>query len=175
MPCLVSLLLVPAIAVAAGSQVTLPSGGSIRYSSGASQTRLEISAAGKKLQRVNLARDSTVAAKSLPSDIRIVGEIQGKVIILVDTYPSISGGMSYCQAGDEKFLRVISIAKTPPKETLQLKLGSCRQNIELADPGMEWDSASSTLRIHWLLGPSQKEKPEERTIRIGPDGAPVEP
>jgi hypothetical protein len=172
---LVSLLLLAPAIGAAENRVPLPSGGSIRYSGNASQTRLTISAAGKKSQRVFLARDSTVAAKSAPSDVRIVAEFPGKVLILVDTYPSIPGGMSYCRAGKESFLRAVAIAGTPPKETLRIKLESCLQGIELTGPGVEWDPASATLRIHWLTGPSQKDKPEERTIRFGPDGAPVEP
>lgn len=175
MPCWISLLLLAPVIGAAQGQVPLPSGGSVRYSGKASQTRLTIIAPGKKPQRVSLARDSTVAARSLPSDIRIVGEIPGEVLILVNTYPSIPGGMSYCQAGEEKFLRAVSIARTPPRETLRIKLGSCLQGIELTGPGLEWDRPSATLRIHWLLGPSRKGEPEERTIRIGPDGAPVEP
>ena len=54
-----------------------------------------------------------------------------------------------------------------PEETLRIKLASCRQNIELTDPGVEWLEASSTLSVHWLLGPSTRAQAEGMTLRIG--------
>ncbi len=169
---LASLPLLVSACAALQNPVELPLGGSIHYSSRSSQTRLEIRTKEGKRYALGVKRDATVSPKAAPTSVKIIGEVKDAAIILVDTYPSIPGGMSYCQAGEERFLRVISIAKTPARETLQLKLASCRQNIELAEPGMEWNPESSTLRINWLLGPSMKEKPEARTIRIGANGIP---
>jgi hypothetical protein len=89
-------------------------------------------------------------------------------IVLVDRYASIPGGLSLCQAGVEEFLRVVSVAGGRPTETFVVKVASCRDNIELAEPGLVWDGPASTLRIDWLTGPTGK--PEVRAIRVGSDG-----
>jgi hypothetical protein len=110
--------------------------------------------------------DGNVAPRSAPTDVKVVGELEGTLLI-VDTYNSIPGGMSYCQAGEESFLRVISTASATPEETVRLKLNSCRQNIELASPGLEWQSSSSTLLVQWLSGPAKPGAPVQLTLRFG--------
>ena len=147
-------------------------GTSINYSARKSNTRFEIQTRGKRY-RLALSRDPTVAPAAKPSRVQFVGEIEGAAIIVTDTYPSRAGGMSYCQAGEETFLRVISLSPRRPRETLRVKLESCRQNLELDAEGVEWLGASSLLRIHWLAGPGTKGTPEVRTIRIGPYGKPA--
>jgi len=74
-----------------------------------SQT-LHIKLSDSQQYSVAVERDANVAKDATPEKIRIVGVIKGIAIILVDTYRSIPGGMSYCQAGSESFLRVVSIA-----------------------------------------------------------------
>lgn len=49
----------------------------------------------------------------------------------------------------------------------RIKLASCRQNIELGSPGLEWRPESSTLDIEWLSGPTKPGEPAELTLRIG--------
>jgi hypothetical protein len=68
-----------------------------------------------------------------------------------------------------------SISKKRPEETFRAKVESCRNNVELTPPGIEWLPESLTLRIHWLLPPDRKGMPEVRTIRLGPDGRPDTP
>jgi hypothetical protein len=55
-------------------------------------------------------------------------------------------------------------------ETLTTKIASCRQNLELAEAGVEWQPATATVRIHWLASPSGS--PEVLSFAIGPDGNP---
>jgi hypothetical protein len=119
-------------------------------------------------QTVMLERDDTVAAETAPSRVALLASVQPSAIVVVDTYPSVAGGLSYCQAGEEIFLRVISVAGDAPRVTYGTKAGSCRGNLELADPGIAWDAATSTVRVHWLTGPSGKE--EVLRIIIHPDG-----
>lgn len=145
-------------------------GSSIDYSIKNSKTRFDIRDSTGKSYVVWVKRDATVSPEAQPTGVTVVGELKGAAIILIDTYPSIPGGMSYCQAGEEQFLRVISISKKPAKETFRVKTASCRDNIELASPGIEWQPDSSTLHIHWLLGPTLKTEPENRVIRISSDG-----
>jgi hypothetical protein len=110
--------------------------------------------------------DGTVAPGSGPTNVRVVAELEGTLLI-VDTYSSLPGGMSYCQAGEESFLRVLSTASAVPEETARVKLSSCRQNIELSSPGLEWQPNSSTLHLRWLTGPGTRGAPAELTLRIG--------
>jgi hypothetical protein len=146
--------------------VALPSGGVLRYS--AAGGGLELLAAPSR--KLTLERDDTVAAGAAPDNLRVVGEVRKSAVVLVDTYPSKPGGLSYCQAGEERFLRVISL-EGKLRETLRVKLASCRQNIELASPGIEWNAETSTLSIHWLLGPSGNEKSETRVYKIAGSGS----
>jgi len=78
--------------------------------------------------------------------------------------------MSFCQAGEERFLRIILISKKPPVEKRRIKLSSCRDNIEMASPGIEWLPESSILRINWLQGPDTNGVSEERVLQIDDNG-----
>jgi len=166
-----STLLLATIGLAAAYRpMAVSAGNSISYAGESSKTQLEFRTRDGARYIVSAERDSTVSPNVKPSDIAVVGEVQGSVVILIDTYPSIPGGLAYCQAGKERFLRVISISKKPPEETIRVKLASWRDNIELASPGIEWLPESSTLHIHWLLGPATRQKREELTVRIGSGG-----
>ena len=123
-----------------------------------------------KHYRVAITRDDTVSKNAKPKKIKIIGVKNDVAVVLVDTYHSIPGGMSYCQAGSESFLRVISIASKQPVETFHTKLESCLDNVELASPGIKWLPGSSQLVIHWLQGPEKSGHPETRTLRIGKKG-----
>ena len=117
-----------------------------------------------------LSRDSTVAPATEPSGATITGEIADSVLVIVDSYPSTPGGMSFCQAGTERFLRVLAIATAQPVETYRVKLASCLGNIELGADSTSWDAGKSQLRIYWLLGPSGAHGPESKTLRVSGDG-----
>lgn len=153
-------------------RLALPSGGSIRYTTAASKTRFEIRNKAGKRYLVNVNRDATVSPKAEPNKVELIGEVPGKAFILSDSYASVPLGMSYCEAGEERFLRVLTLANGGARQTLQLKLASCRDNIELAEPGVEWNPHSENLQIHWLQGPSNKGKNEDDTIHIGVSGRP---
>jgi hypothetical protein len=48
----------------------------------------------------------------------------------------------------------------------RMKLASCWQAIELAESGVEWSPIDSTLRIRWLLGPTNRMQAEELQLRL---------
>lgn len=123
---------------------------------------------GNAQSTVMLDRDATVAADAGPTRVDTIATIPGTAIVLVDKYPSIPGGLSYCQAGEEAFLRIISTNDGTATKRYDTKIASCRDNLELADPGVEWDANRRVVRVHWLAGPGGKE--EERQIGIQPDG-----
>lgn len=133
---------------------------------------LEVQSPSGTHYSVWVVRDASIPVGATPDNIEFVAETGKRVLIFIDSYPSISGGMSYCQAGRERFLRIASIARKLAVETFQVKVESCRGNIELASPGIEWLPESATLRIHWLQGPDGSGKPEARSIHIGPDAKP---
>jgi hypothetical protein len=112
-------------------------------------------------------RDTSIAPQSKPNTVVVVGEVKNAVI-LVDTYPSIAGGMGFCQAGEEQFIRIISFAAKAPAETWRLKIASCRENLDLASPGVEWLAEPATLNLHWLSGPNGSS--EHKLLKIQTDG-----
>src|ERR1700683_1926762 len=93
-------------AAAPQGQLALPSGGSIAYSAAGSKTRFDIQTKSGRRYEVNVERDSMVSPKAQPATAKLVGEVADKALILTDTYPSVPLGLGYCQAGEERFLRV---------------------------------------------------------------------
>jgi hypothetical protein len=77
--------------------------------------------------------------------------------------------LSRCQAGEEQFLRVLGLGARP-RQTFVLPLSGCVANLDLADPGVTWNAESSTLRVHWLTGPTPDEHDQTRSYKISPDG-----
>jgi hypothetical protein len=138
-----------------------------------SKRELVVRSASGTQYRVQVMRDDTVNPAAQPSEVQLIGESKDVALVVVDSYPSRPGGLSYCQAGKERFLRIISVAQKPPRETFRVKLESCRDNIELASPGIEWLPSSTAVRINWLLGPAKKGQPETRTLRIDREGKPT--
>jgi hypothetical protein len=118
---------------------------------------------GKKL-RIPAVADE-YARLDAGVDVQVVAEMDSSVVV-VDTYLSRPGSGSYCQAGQERFLRVLRLDKDVAQASLSVKLASCWQELELNDPGVEWSAAGSTLRIQWLFGPTNKMQPEELTLRF---------
>jgi hypothetical protein len=148
------------------------SGKLLTASAAKAQTIFSLPKSSKGTSRLRVERDATVAMDEAPVSLKLVGEIPGSVLILVDAYASIPGAMSYCQAGRESFLRVLSVSGKRPIETYRTKLESCRENLELASPGMEWIPETRTLKVHWLSAPGKPGKPEDRFLKIGADGKP---
>jgi len=127
------------------STIRLPSGKEIAYSGSGSDTVFTLPNAHGRDFRLRVDRDATVANGQRPTSVKVVAEIPDSILVLSDAYPSIPGGMAYCQAGEEQFLRVISTSRKRPIETYHLKLASCRDNIELATPGLTWSPQTHTL------------------------------
>lgn len=146
----------------------LPASDSVRTSTKGVSTKLDIRLRDGTALSVPVAMDATVSGNATSKNVKVIDEIKSAAIVVVDTYSSQPAGMSLCQAGEEQFLRVITLK--PPRETARIKLASCRDNLELASPGLAWSAESRTLKIDWLLGPAKSGKPETRTIQIDSDG-----
>ena len=165
-----NLLLAGSLASSSAETLKLPSGKELSYSAGSGCTNLVVPRTGKGVSKVCVPRDSTVAQDASPTAVKVVAEIPNVAIVVRDTYDSIPNGMSYCQAGQEVFLRVIAVKGKQAKETYQQKVASCRQNLELADPGLRWSGDSKTVTIHWISSPEGIGKPETRSLTIENSG-----
>jgi len=158
----------------AAPSVTLQSGTRLSTTSSNGETKLVLAFPQRESKSAPLAitldRDETVAARSPLVAFRLIGEVGQGAVILSDTYRSKSGGLSYCQAGEEQFLRVLSISPQRAVQTLRFKLASCRENVELDDPGVEWNPHTAILKIHWLAAPGGRLESEDRTYVITGDG-----
>ena len=165
-----SLVLAACLSISAAESVQLASGKAITYSSSDGSTVFFIPKSSGGSSRLSVQRDATVAKDSNPTSVKLVAQVSDSAIVLIDSYPSIPRGMSYCQAGEERFLRVLAISGKRPSETFHLKLESCRKNIELASPGLKWSPDTSILSIRWLSAPGQNGKAEDRRLKISAKG-----
>lgn len=154
----------------AQDSIALPDGGTLSYAAIGAKTRFEIRTKAGKAYVLSVLRDGTVPVNAAPTKVDVFGTIQGLAFILADTYASIPGGMSYCQAGEERFLRVFSIARRPARETFRIKLESCRQTVELANSGLNWEPARATLQLNWLQGPSAQGGSQSQEITFDAEG-----
>ena len=136
------------------------------------RTRFEIQIAPAPVLTLSVDRDSMVAPDTEPTSVQVIGQLTDRAVIIADTYMSKPAGLSRCQAGEEQFLRIVSFSVPHPRETLRLKVASCRDELELTDTGIEWMPANASIRIHWLSGPKGVGISETRTIQIDADGTP---
>jgi hypothetical protein len=127
---------------------------------------------GAPVKRVwQLPRDAQVPPRAPVLEAQLLAATD-RWLLVRDSYPSrLNQGQGACGAGEEVFLRVLRLQ--PPKQTLQLKLASCWQNLEL-DPsapgeGVAWDAARQTLQVRWLSGPAGQGA-EQRQWLLQPDG-----
>lgn len=169
MRCWASLLaLLPAMAFAGGE----PDTGVRAESAGAGKTRLVFN--GGRGPVLVVARDAAVPAQARPAGVQVVATVGEQVLVLADSYPSrLNQGQGPCGAGEERFLRVVRLAPAPARQTWQVKLASCTQDIELqgefAQGGIAWLPETSELRIQWLSGPT-RQAPESRRLHVDRDG-----
>lgn len=130
------------------------------------QARLDIRMPDGKVKSLPLKTDASVNPKDASASVELVASIANKTLLIQDSRASRPGPLSMCQAGQETFLRVIQLA--PLKEILTLKLAGCRDNMELATPGMTWQADTSTLKINWLSGPDHTT--QEKNLHINANG-----
>ncbi|HMJ62759.1 MAG TPA: hypothetical protein VK493_13395 [Bryobacteraceae bacterium] len=152
--------------IARGRGIALASGDMLRYSTERGKTLVELRPAKKTAAKTQilLSRDETVAPASPIQNFELLAEKPSGVYVLTDRYASRPGPMSYCQAGQEQFVRVLvglRVRSRGLRETFSLKVQSCRSNLDLGPAGVSWDNASSTLTV-------DGEKPKR--YRIGDDG-----
>jgi hypothetical protein len=147
--------------------VSLPFGGDLVYSNVNGSTQVLIRGRAGQGHFLRLQRDANVPAGAAPTALTIIGEIPNVAIVLVDKYRSAPRGLGMCKSGEESFLRIIATNRDPPIESMRIKLESCIDSIELASPGIDWQTARSTLTVRWLTGPSLSQRPEELVFRIG--------
>jgi hypothetical protein len=152
---------------ARGRGIALASGGTLRYSTDRNRTLVELRPAKKSAAKtqVLLPRDETVAPASPVQAFELLAEKPSGVYVVTDRYASRPGPMSYCQAGQEQFVRVLvqsrGLQSSGLRQTFSVKVLSCRSNLELGPAGLSWDNTSSILTVDGA---------EPKRYRIGDDG-----
>ncbi len=139
----------------------------LKLSYQAGQAKLELKPESGKAQTLLLKTDAYVNPASHSATLELIAALP-HTLVLQDSYASRPASLAMCQAGQESFLRVIR--RVPLKEMLRIKLASCRENIELATPGLTWQAETASLHIHWLSGPNQGE--QQQKLQIDRDGKP---
>jgi hypothetical protein len=145
---------------------------------GAPQLKAEHGADGRSRLRFSTGgelagvTDPDIPARSLPR-LKVLGTVGDSTALVMESYRSrANAGGGQCGAGEERWLRVISL-RPAPKEAYRVKLDSCWQNVELdhefGERGLEWNAEQAILRIAWLSGPANG-APERRELRIAADG-----
>ena len=71
---------------------------------------------------------------------------------LTESYSSKPQGMSRCQAGKEVYLRLLEKTDKKFEEKAQRKIGSCLEDVELAENGLRWDGEAKRLTVQMLSG-----------------------
>jgi hypothetical protein len=148
--------------------VQLSSGGRLRFEIRGNRTLVEWTGRYKNepRQQLLLPRDADVDSGSPVLHAELVGEKAGKVYIVTNSYRSRPGPMSYCQSGEERYIRVL-VRGSRLRETFSLKVQSCRENLEVSGEGIRWDSAASRLSID-SRGPRAQ---AARSYRVDAQGA----
>jgi hypothetical protein len=128
--------------------------------------KLDVTNTTGKRFSLHVARDPFAASQTKPLKVRVIAEPSPDSVVVIDSFRSRRGGMSMCQAGIEKTLRVLVRIGNRVQERERVKIESCHENIELANGGIDWNAADSTLRIRWLQGPTNKGMAEQRDLKI---------
>jgi hypothetical protein len=92
-------------------------------------------------------------------EVRIM-RTRGSLVALTDSYASKPQGMSYCQAGEEVYFRVLD--KAARKERYSKLIDSCLGRVLSADPPVAWNSPY-TATLNLLREPAV-------TVRLRADG-----
>lgn len=116
---------------------------------------------------ISVRRDENVSFGTTPDKVGLIGDFSGASAVLVDAYPSSTSDASNCHAGQERYLRVLSISKKPSEEVFSMKIASCDDTVELAAPGVGWIPESRTVHIRWYLDAVWKVGPEAKVIQLG--------
>ncbi|CAN5529967.1 hypothetical protein BH10ACI4_BH10ACI4_34220 [soil metagenome] len=145
--------------------IILLTSAAVAQQSVAPRARLKIPAPNGQEWRVRVALDRR-AKGSAARSVKVIAAMAGAMVV-VDTYPSRAGGMHLCQAGEESFLRVFRTTKYKATETFHEKLESCRDNIELASPGLQWTAETKTLNVEWLSSPGKAGQGGKQKLEVG--------
>lgn len=108
--------------------------------------------------RVPVTLDPTMVDAAGDHDTRVLASKNGIAIVL-DSYASRSQSMSRCQAGEERWLRVIDVAAA--RERYARLVESCLKDVVPGDPLFTGPDASGAYTVNLVSEPS---------LRIAADG-----
>jgi hypothetical protein len=93
--------------------------------------------------------------------------------VFTNTYASRPfGGAAQCGAGEETFLRVVTLTK-PATETFSLRVESCWFDAELGDGGIQWDPTLHVVSADFLFAPNDPKPKGPQRYAVEDDGTAV--
>ncbi len=75
----------------------------------------------------------------------------GRITAVTDRYASRPQGMSRCQAGSERYLRLIDIVARVQRYAMRIE--SCTANIGAADEPITWSADGKTMTVNLVTAP----------------------
>lgn len=107
---------------------------------------------GARKVRVGVTLDSSLINFSDEHEVRVLGQ-HGRTILLVDSYASRMQGLSRCQSGHERYVRLIDLDRQ--RELFAKLAESCSRNIEPGEPIAAWNADGHSFTITMLSGGSR--------------------
>ncbi len=109
--------------------------------------------------RVPVTLDAA-AVNARDHEVRVLGVRRGFALV-VDGYASRGQGLNRCQAGHERWVRLIDVAR---RRELWSKLAeSCLKDVEPGDPIAAWSADGRSAAVNLVSEPSLR-------INVGPEG-----
>lgn len=106
---------------------------------------------GGRMVRVPVTLDQSLINFADDHDVRLLGT-RGRFVLLVDSYASRKQGLSRCQSGNERYVRLIDLDQR--RERFTKLAESCLKNIEPGDPIAAWEKDGRGFVVNSLPGPS---------------------
>lgn len=119
---------------------------------------ISVSIDGRQL-RVPVTLDLAIVDPAADHETRVLAS-KGDIAIVLDSYASRPQSMSRCQAGEERWLRVIDVAAA--RERYARLVESCLKDVVPGDPLLTGPDASGAYTVNLVSEPS---------LRIAADGS----
>ncbi len=139
-------------AVAALFAVTSTAKPALRAPAKANAHMIEVDAGGRTV-RVSVTLDPSLINFADDHDVRVLGT-RGRYVLLVDSYASKKQGLSRCQSGNERYVRLINLDQR--RERFAKLAESCLKDIEPGEPIAAWSKDGEEFTVTSLSGSLSK-------------------
>lgn len=99
---------------------------------------------------ITTAVDPAVVSHPSEHEAQLV-DYTGFLVTMIDTFDSNPAGGEHCQAGKERYVRLLNIASK--EEEYHRLIDSCVRGVTVAEPPVTWAADRSGFTIHFTSGP----------------------